>query len=342
MVLAQLSNSRFSRLSADLVRLAGQANAAHQKAGESIVAALINGMEAGRALVQAQQLVPYGQWESWLAANFQGADRSARRWMRLYRERDRLPGGDPLRTGVSELTPSRALALLATADEPDGRVPLTPEEEARLRELEGVIGGGIKHGAKSWRILCRRIGQHPEGNLALERVVASARIGPPLPVSAPDLRNALETWSEHDLVQRLLHANECQHRLCGRILLAIETRGLFRPRFETFDEWREERGWSGEEIDAGLAWARANPGTPAEPPHSEADCCLQAWRLLQIAEWRDEADETADDQPSDQEKEESNLLTTACMRLGAAAGWPWHNSMELFARAMKDVLREVA
>ena len=79
-----------SPTTAELSRLAGQANASHQKAGESIVAAIIHALEAGRALVEAQGLVPYGQWSRWLTDNFKGADRSARRWMRLIHQASRM------------------------------------------------------------------------------------------------------------------------------------------------------------------------------------------------------------------------------------------------------------
>lgn len=332
----------------DLARLAGEANTAHQRAGESIVSAIMHGLEAGRALLAAQDLVPYGRWGGWLAENFKGSDRSARRWMRLYRQRERLPGGDPLRTGASELSPSAALALLAAREEPERKTirppaptePMTPEQVARFHECEAVIRRGVVRSARCWRVLRRRIGAHPEGGEALTRVVAAARVGPPLPVSRPDLRLALDTWSERDLV-RLLHANEHQPRLCGRILLAIESRGLFRPRFGTFEEWRADAGWDGEQMDEAIAWARASPSVPAELPNSEADCCVQAWRMLQMAE-PDEAEGPEGgpaDIPTAREKVAFNLLTTASMRIGAAAGWPWHECMELFARAADDLAR---
>jgi len=323
----------------ELSRLAERANAAHQKAGDSIVSAIIHGLEAGKALVEAQSLVPYGQWGEWLSANFKGADRSARRWMRLYRERDRLPGGDPLRTGVSELTPSAALSLLAAREEP-GEAAADAKRAAEYQEDLAVIRRSVKAGARSWTVLCRTIGAHPNGSKALAKVVAAARIGPPLPVSKPDLRDALETWSERDLNYRLLYANEAQPRLCGRILLAIESRGLFQPRSDTIALWRGETGWAGPAMDEAIAWARANPTVPAELPYSEVDCCLQAWRLLQVAEYKGELN--ADDKPSDQEHELFGYSMTAHMRIGAAAGWPWYGCTELFARAMELLSQEGA
>jgi hypothetical protein len=193
-------------------------------------------------------------------------------------------------------------------------------------------------GAAAWRKLAERIAARPEGLQTLIRVVAAARIGPPLPVKPADLQLALDTWNEHDLVHRLLRANDSQPRLCGRTLLAIESRGLHRPRFGTFEAWRAETGWSGPEMDEGLAWARAHPDVRAELPYSEADCCKQAWTMLslELDEPRDEQERDGD-RPTDGEKRAFNTSLNACMKVAAAAGWPWPKGIGLFVRAAEEL-----
>ena len=322
-----------------LSALANHANDAHARAGDAVVSALRHALEAGRALSEAQALVPYGEWERWLAEHFRGSPRSARRWMRLYRERERLPGGDPLRTGVSELTPSQALAMLAAREEPAEATELTPDQVARFHECEATIRSSMITGAAAWRAAARLAREVPDGEARLRAVVASRRVGPPLPVTREELATAMATWSLADLVARLLQANDGQPRLCARIMLAIESRGLYRPRFGTLDEWRDECGWAGKSYDQGLAWARSNPDTPAERPRSEADCCRGAWMLLRMAWEEPAAPEPGGERPTADDKRAFNTSLDACMLLGAATGRAWTGCLELVALAHPEYER---
>ena len=65
--------------------LADRINAEHQACLGAVESARAHAIEAGRLLVQAKAGGSHGTWLPWLADNFEGSERTARGYMRLYR-----------------------------------------------------------------------------------------------------------------------------------------------------------------------------------------------------------------------------------------------------------------
>ncbi|MGH2905108.1 MAG: DUF3102 domain-containing protein [Solirubrobacteraceae bacterium] len=89
--------------------LAALANASHRVALEHATAGVEHALSGGRALAIAKQQLAHGEWSAWLATNFEGSARTARRWMQAAEaaEDGRVAGLQPatvraLLTGVSE------------------------------------------------------------------------------------------------------------------------------------------------------------------------------------------------------------------------------------------------
>lgn len=68
---------------ADLPELAALANKFHDGAISHARSALECAWHAGRALIATKKLCVHGEWTFWLAANFNGSDRTARAYMQL-------------------------------------------------------------------------------------------------------------------------------------------------------------------------------------------------------------------------------------------------------------------
>ncbi len=68
---------------APLAHLALRANAGHEAALQCLNSSVAHAREAGKALLQAKDLVPYGQWLKWQKANLKFAVRTAELYMRL-------------------------------------------------------------------------------------------------------------------------------------------------------------------------------------------------------------------------------------------------------------------
>src|SRR5919199_137181 len=66
-----------------LPALAGEIEAAHRRCKAGVREALDAALAAGRALIEAKELVPHGQWQDWLNANVPEVSvRTAQRYMR--------------------------------------------------------------------------------------------------------------------------------------------------------------------------------------------------------------------------------------------------------------------
>jgi len=72
-----------SRLAQIATELSGQ----HAACESALSDAVGHASRAGELLLEAKPLVAYGEWGSWLAANFAGSHRTARGYMQLARER---------------------------------------------------------------------------------------------------------------------------------------------------------------------------------------------------------------------------------------------------------------
>jgi hypothetical protein len=74
--------------------LADVANREHALAMQSLGSAVHHAIVAGQALIKAKKMQSHGDWLPWLAANFDGSDSIANRYMRVARNQARVPDLD--------------------------------------------------------------------------------------------------------------------------------------------------------------------------------------------------------------------------------------------------------
>jgi hypothetical protein len=68
---------------ANLVQLAAQIDAAHERHEAAVRDGLAHARQAGDLLIRAKSALPHGKWLDWLVANSKVAPRTAQRYMRL-------------------------------------------------------------------------------------------------------------------------------------------------------------------------------------------------------------------------------------------------------------------
>jgi hypothetical protein len=130
------------------------------------------GIELGKMLVEKKEALGHGEWLPWLRENFEGSERHAQRFMRLYSERDRLLSNA---TRVSDLSLSGALEALATPriEPPPLDVPATLpsalENGARepTPESPAVLENGVEAQPPRELGVIERAQMTPEGRAAL-------------------------------------------------------------------------------------------------------------------------------------------------------------------------------
>lgn len=94
--------------------------------GQQLYVGGMSAINAGNGLIEAKQKLKHGEWGDWLAENFGLSARQAQRLMTLAREY-----GDSNATLVSDLGPTKALALLALPES---------ERDAFVSESHSVDG----------------------------------------------------------------------------------------------------------------------------------------------------------------------------------------------------------
>jgi Protein of unknown function (DUF3102) len=103
-----------------LGKLAEEINAEHQACEEALRSGLRHAVRAGELLTEAKGQIKHGEWGRWVAENFEGSERTAQAYMRVWRELPKLKGANPQR--VTDLSFRGALEELSA--------PLAPQEEA--------------------------------------------------------------------------------------------------------------------------------------------------------------------------------------------------------------------
>ena len=105
---------------------------------------LLCGIEIGRRLVQAKEMLNHGEWLPWLEKETEFSDRSAARYMKLFDEygasQQGLFGPETNSPTLSNLPISKALALLSVPE--SDRIDFAEEVDAEhisVRELEEKI-----------------------------------------------------------------------------------------------------------------------------------------------------------------------------------------------------------
>jgi hypothetical protein len=92
-----------------LTELASRINAAHDACLSSAQDAVTRAIEVGRLLTEAKDKVEHG---GWVEANCSFGIREAQRYMRVFRQRDRIE--EEMRHGVSHLGSLRDLVVMLT------------------------------------------------------------------------------------------------------------------------------------------------------------------------------------------------------------------------------------
>lgn len=120
---------------ADLTTLADKVNAEHRACEEAVGAALRHAITAGELLTEAKASVSHGSWGSWLAENFEGSERTAQAYMKVYRRRDEI------RNGAADSSLRGALKELATPTGVSSDSGGDPEEAAEtIRGMMKTFG----------------------------------------------------------------------------------------------------------------------------------------------------------------------------------------------------------
>lgn len=94
----------------DLVQIATEIKAAHQKCETSLGDAVANAIEAGRLLFDAKSQVKHGEWTVWIATNCKFGEGTAQSHMRMFTNRIELQK----RSSAAVLSIRQATKLIAT------------------------------------------------------------------------------------------------------------------------------------------------------------------------------------------------------------------------------------
>lgn len=105
-------------------------------------------MEIGKRLLEAKELVPFGEWGGWLESNFEYSESTAGTLMRIYREYgseqiDLITGKSPAETfeglSQSQLTELFALPMAARIDFVEVHKEELADGELSIREMRELI-----------------------------------------------------------------------------------------------------------------------------------------------------------------------------------------------------------
>jgi len=118
----------------DLTTLADKVNAEHRACEKAVGAALGHAINAGELLTEAKAGVQHGSWGTWLAEKFEGSERTAQAYMKVYRRRDEI------RNGAADLSLRGALKELEAkpTDEPTRKIyaqVMVPSEDGQGHRL---------------------------------------------------------------------------------------------------------------------------------------------------------------------------------------------------------------
>lgn len=123
----------------------------HEAASTAARSALGHALEAGRLLAEARSSIPHGSWESYVKDSCSIAPRTASLYLRLHRNRDRLPN----RQHAAEISVRQAARLL---ERPKAKA------EAALPAVEAEQADELRLRVPDWyRPGHRHYGEHPSG-----------------------------------------------------------------------------------------------------------------------------------------------------------------------------------
>ncbi|MDP9480097.1 MAG: DUF3102 domain-containing protein, partial [Actinomycetota bacterium] len=121
-----MSNEVANKPAGTLQVIASRINEEHRACEKAVGAALGHAINAGELLTKAKEGVPHGSWGAWLADNFEGSERTAQAYMKVYRRRDEI------RNGAADLSLRGALRELSAPTVDTGDDKPDPQELAEI------------------------------------------------------------------------------------------------------------------------------------------------------------------------------------------------------------------
>jgi hypothetical protein len=132
---------------ASLETLAMKINEEHRRCEQAFKVGLGHALKAGELLVEAKTLCVHGEWGRWLKDNFEGSERTAQAYMKVFRERGQLEEANPQR--VADLSYREALKELSDPTESKKEVADDLEEMANLiHSLMDTLGPLVRDGER--------------------------------------------------------------------------------------------------------------------------------------------------------------------------------------------------
>ncbi len=122
--------------------------------------AVKHAITAGEKLTEAKALVNHGEWLPWLEANFDGSERTARNYMRLASNRQRVADLPTVRDALATLAPPPKLHSKWTwplSPTREHRVLLAPTEDFPYRVMPAMTDTeyqGLKESIQRFGLLC--------------------------------------------------------------------------------------------------------------------------------------------------------------------------------------------
>jgi hypothetical protein len=129
------------REKAELDSLAQEINEEHRAFIDSLKKTVERGIRCGELLTKAKAECKHGTWLPWLEENFEGSERTAQDYMRLYNHRDEIRAKT---RDSADLSISRALKAIAASGTSEALPPDMPKEECEImeravREFPGLL-----------------------------------------------------------------------------------------------------------------------------------------------------------------------------------------------------------
>jgi Protein of unknown function (DUF3102) len=124
-------------------------NELHRELQELAIGALDRAVRIGELLSKAKSRAPHGQWLSWLAANVAFSERTARNYMRVFENQDKLKSAN-----VADLAEAYQMLILNTDSTPMTRAEAAWVHKRIIRTIDEIGDMLFK--------LCQLHRTHPE------------------------------------------------------------------------------------------------------------------------------------------------------------------------------------
>ena len=114
-----------------LTRLAGEIGAELAAAREHAMTAIQHAMNAGKLLIEAKAAIGHGNYEHWLRTNLGISKQTAAGYVRLFKNRDQIEEGMPLREALKAIAEPRPVIRLTS-------IPLSADDLATVKSQIAV------------------------------------------------------------------------------------------------------------------------------------------------------------------------------------------------------------